>query len=60
MNDAGRKLVDERQREDEENNKLIDWSGLPEMVDALPSEEEWIAKIEKEIAEEEAAGKGQA
>jgi hypothetical protein len=62
LNDAGRKLVDERQRETEETNKLVDWSALQTMLDAMPSEAEWIAKVEREIAEEEAAaaGKGQA
>lgn len=57
MTDPGRELVEERQREDEENNKLIDWSELQATLDALPSEEEWIAKIEQEIADEEAAAK---
>lgn len=57
MTDPGRELVEERQREDEENNKLIDWSELQATLDALPSEEEWIAKIEQEIADEKAAVK---
>lgn len=55
MTDPGRELVEERQRQDEENNKLIDWSELQATLDALPSEEEWIAKIEQEIADEKAA-----
>lgn len=55
MTDAGRQQVEQRQREDEENDKLIDWSELQATLDALPSEEEWMAKIAQEIAEEQAA-----
>ncbi|TWT71506.1 hypothetical protein [Crateriforma conspicua] len=54
MTDAGRQQVEQRQREDEENDKLIDWSELQATLDALPSEEEWMAKIAQEIAEEQA------
>lgn len=56
MIDAGRQQVEQRQREDEKNAKLINWAGLQEMLDALPSEGEWIAKIDQEIAEESATG----
>lgn len=55
MTDAGRQQVEQRQREAEENDKLIDWSDLQATLDALPSEDEWMAKIAQEIAEEQAA-----
>jgi hypothetical protein len=42
LTDSEGDLIDERQSQVVNNAKLIDWSGLQDAVDALPSEGHWI------------------